>query len=97
MSTTETISGALIENRSTYITMSGLPWSNNSYNQKTNTNTTETIIASCFFNSNSQTTQYFYGNNTATFTKNQDICNISISIKRILDNTLPILVHLLER
>ena len=71
-----------------YITIAGLPWINNSYNQKTNTNTTETIIATCAFNNNQQTTNRYY-DNTATFIKNQDICNITIKLLRIFDNISP--------
>ena len=84
-----TLSGVVIDNRSTYITLSGLPWINNTYSQSKNSNTNETIIASCYWNANAITTQYFYGNNTATFGKNQDICNISITLRKITDNALP--------
>ena len=76
-------------NRCTYITISGLPWTNNTYNQKSNTNINETVIATCVFVSGVQTTNYYYGNNTATFGKNQDVCSITITLKKILDDALP--------
>ena len=81
--------GSSTDDRCTYITVSGLPWTNNTYNQKTGSNTNATVIASCFFNQNTQTTQYFYGNNTSTFSKNQDVCNITISLLRISDSAIP--------
>ena len=80
-----TISGS-VDERCTYLTISGLPWVNNSYSVTSNCNTNATVIASVFINSGAQTTQYFYGNNTSTFGKNQDICNITLSFLRISDN-----------
>ena len=77
------------DDRCNYISIAGLPWVNNTYSQKTNSNTTSTIIASCYFNPGTQTTQYFYSNNTATFNKNQDVCNFSLSILRIADGLKP--------
>ena len=79
-----TISGSL-DDRCVYISISGLPFVNNTYSQKTNSNTSSAIIASCFFNANTQTTQYFYSNNTSTFNKNQDMCNFSLNLLRIDD------------
>ena len=40
-----------VDDRCVYISITGLPWVNNTYIQKTNSNTTSTIIASCYFNS----------------------------------------------
>ena len=77
------------DDRCTYLTIAGLPWINNSYNVSSNCNTNATVIASVFIASNAQTTQYFYGNNTSTFIKNQDVCNITISFLKISDNTKP--------
>jgi len=81
--------GTAAEDRCCYITISGLPWVNNSYSQKNNANTGATVIASCVFSSLGQTTQYYYGNNTTTFIKNQDIANITITLRKILDDSLP--------
>ena len=85
--------GADADHRCCYITIDGLPWVNNSYNQKTNTNTSSIVIASCVFVSQGQTTQYYYGNNTTTFIKNQDIANITITIRKIIDDALPTTVN----
>jgi hypothetical protein len=81
--------GTAADDRACYITIAGLPWVNNTYNQKTSSNTNTTVIASCVFTSQGQTTQYYYGNNTTTFIKNQDVCNITISIRKILDDASP--------
>jgi hypothetical protein len=81
--------GTSADDRACYITIAGLPWINNTYNQKSNSNSNATVIASCVFISGGQTTQYYYGNNTTTFIKNQDICNITISIRKILDDASP--------
>ena len=81
--------GGSLDDRCVYISISGLPFVNNTYSQKNNSNTTSTIIASCYFNSSTQTTQYFYSNNSATFNKNQDMCNFSLSLLRIDDGLKP--------
>ena len=81
--------GTAADDRCCYVTIDGLPWVNNTYNQKTNTNTTSTVIESCVFASQGQTTQYFYGNNTTTFIKNKDIASITITLLKILDNSKP--------
>jgi hypothetical protein len=85
------------DERSTYITITGLPWVNNTYSISSSgvttpnvySNTNATVIASLFINGNAQTTQYFYGNNTSTFGKNQDIVNITISFLKVSDSTKP--------
>ena len=81
--------GTSAEDRCCYITIAGLPFINNTYNQKTNTNTNSTVIATCVFSATGQTTQYYYSNNTTTFIKNQDIANITITLRKILDDALP--------
>ena len=78
-----------VDERCNYITIAGLPWTNNTYNQSTNSNTNTTVIASIYIAPNAQTTQYFYGNNTSTFGKSQDTCSITISFLKISDNTKP--------
>ena len=79
--------GGTEDERANYITIGGLPWVNNTYNVNSNSNTNSTVIASMFIGSATQNTQYFYGNNTTTFTKNQDVCNITISFLKVLDGT----------
>ena len=75
--------------RCTYITIAGLPWVNNTYSVSSNSNSNSTVIASMFIGSATQNTQYFYGNNTTTFTKNQDVCNITISFLKVIDGAKP--------
>ena len=55
--------------RCTYESIAGLTWINNTYNQKTKTNTNSTVITSCCCNTQSQTTQYYYSHHTTTFEK----------------------------
>jgi hypothetical protein len=68
-----------------HVRMSGLPWSNCSYNVKSGSNNQYanigvfTVIPSA-----TQTTQY--NNNVLTFGKNQDICNITIDFIRVHDD-----------
>lgn len=73
------------------IRLSGLPWINNSYNITTtgNNNTGFTIISSFQFLSSQVSTQYFYGSNMSSFSKNQDICNITIDYIKVYDLSVP--------
>ena len=90
--------GGSLQERCNFITVSGLPWTNNTYYQSNGFNSNAAVIGSICVPASvtgppaveSQITQYFYSNNTATFGKNQDICNITISIKKILDDASPL-------
>jgi len=77
------------DERANYITITGLPWVNNTYNVNVNSNTNTTVIASMYIGSAVQNTQYFYGNNTTTFTKNQEVCNITITFLKVIDGAKP--------
>jgi len=77
------------DSRNITIKMSGLPWINQTYNTKSNSNGTSTSIATFNFTALSSTTQYYYSNNIATFGKNSDTCNITIDYFRILDDVIP--------
>ena len=76
------------DERANYITITGLPWVNNTYSVSSSGNTNATVIASMYIGSAVQNTQYFYGNNTTTFTKNQDVCNIT-SFLKVIDGAKP--------
>ncbi len=41
--------GTTADDRACYITIAGLPWVNNTYNQNSNSNTNATVIASCLY------------------------------------------------
>jgi len=78
------------DDRCLYVTIGGLPWINNTYSQRFNTNQNDTVIASFYYTPNAQTTQYYYGNNIATFKKGSGVHNISINFLKILDGTRPV-------
>ena len=89
--------GGSLQERCNFITVSGLPWTNNTYYQSNGFNSNAAVIGSICIPASvtgppaveSQITQYFYSNNTATFGKNQDICNITISFLKIVDGSKP--------
>ena len=76
-------------NLSLYVRMSGLAWSNCSYNVKTGSNSQYAIIAPFTFVA-SNTTLTLYSNNILTFGKNSDITSITIDLMRIVDDISPI-------
>lgn len=81
------------ENKNVMIKMSGIPFINQTYNQPTRNNGTSAIIAVLNIPSTAITTNQFYNNtaNVFTFNKDQDLCNINISLYRVVDNTKPAL------
>ena len=76
-------------NLALYIRMSGLAWSNCSYNVKTGSNSQYAIIAPFTFIA-SNTNFTLYSNNILTFGKNSDITSITIDFMRIVDDISPI-------
>ena len=74
---------------SLYVRMSGLPWSNCSYNVKSGSNNQYAIIGA-FTIIVSAITSTQYNNNVLTFGKNQDTCNITIDFIRIHDEVKPV-------
>jgi hypothetical protein len=81
------------DDRLVYVKISGLPFINQSYNQPTGNNgifTTATIL-SIPINATANTQQFNNVANVMTFNKDQDLCNINISLFRILDDTRPVL------
>ena len=73
------------------IRINGLPFVNNTYNISSSGNsiTSNAIIATFNFTNNSSSTHYFYGSNIATFSKNSDICSITIDYIRVEDLLTP--------
>jgi hypothetical protein len=83
-------SGAISTDRnnlSLYVRMSGLAWSNCSYNVKTGLNSQYAVIAPFIFIPNNITLE-LYSNNVLTFGKNSDITSITIDFMRINDDTI---------
>jgi len=77
------------DSKNVSIKLSGLAWLNQSYNVKSLTNNNNsTTIGTFNFVGNSATSQFYNSNNIATFSKAQDICNITIEYQRILDEVV---------
>ena len=79
------------EDKIVYVKMSGLPFINQTYNQPTGNNVTSAILGvyQIPLTAVSSTQQYNNVSNVATFSKDQDRCNINISLLRLLDDTKP--------
>ena len=92
-SSTASASGTqgVAEDKIVYVKMSGLPFINQTYNQPTGSNVTSAILGvyQIPLTAVSSTQQYNNVSNVATFSKDQDRCNINISLLRLLDDTKP--------
>ena len=79
--------GTNAEDRIVTLNISGLPFTNNTYNSSTLTNSTSSVLNIVKFltNSTTSTTSYNYGN-ILTFTKNQELVNLNIFYQRINKN-----------
>ena len=82
-------------NSQVLIRLTGLPWVNCNYNITSsgmNVNNIYNIIGTFKFSSSTPQeplTQYFYGSNIATFSKNSDIISITIDYLRLVDLSSP--------
>jgi hypothetical protein len=76
-----------------YVKITGLPFINQSYDQKSGNNGIFTTLTSYTIPITAVTNIQLYNNssNVATFNKDQDLCNITISFFRVLDDTKPAL------
>ena len=78
------------DDRLVYVKISGLPFINQSYSQPTGNNITSILtIYSIPTGATTGTQQYNNVSNVMTFGKSQDLCNLNISLLRILDDTRP--------
>ena len=79
------------DDRLVYVKISGLPFINQSYSQPTGNNITSSILTIYSIPATAVTGNQLYNNvsNVMTFGKSQDLCNISISFTRVLDDTRP--------
>jgi len=77
--------------RNVIMSLSGLPWINQTYSVNKLSNTSNTVLCTfLFFTTGNVSTQYFYSSNFATFGKNQEFVNLTLSYTRILDNSQPV-------
>lgn len=81
--------GTTADDRFVYIKISGLPFINQAYQQATGNNGNICNITTFQLPSTTATSNQFYNNpsNVITFRKDQDLCNISISLNRVVDDT----------
>jgi hypothetical protein len=75
------------DNQILQLRMTGLPFKNNSYDQNTGHNTQSCIINTITFGNSAQNTNYY--DNMTTFTKHQNLCNITLEYLRIDDGSSP--------
>jgi len=72
--------------RAVNIEISGLPFTNQTYNQVTRSNSIWAPLAPFPFANNASVQQNFYGSNIMTFAKNQELVNISIQYTKLSDD-----------
>ena len=79
------------DQRNVILSLSGLPWINQTYNVNKLSNTSSTVLGTFTFPTTASIAfQYFYSSNFATFGKNQELVNLTLSYTRILDNAQPV-------
>jgi hypothetical protein len=84
--------GTTANDKNVMVYLSGLPFISQTYSTRTNTLTNNTVIGSFAFPADTTTTtsnQYFYSSNIATFNKSCDIVNLTIELRRGLDDSSP--------
>ena len=84
-----------IDQRNVILNISGLPFINQTYNTSYLSNTSSTVLGTFLFltgdnDSNLVQNKYFYSSNFATFGKNQELVNLTLSYSRIVDNLQPV-------
>lgn len=77
------------DQRNVIVSLSGLPWINQTYNASQLSNTASTALCTLMFLTSNTQTQ-FNSSNVVTFGKNQELVNLTLSYSRILDNVQPV-------
>ena len=83
-----------LDDKLVFIEMNGLPFINQTYNQATGNNGTTAIVAVYQIPSTAIANTQPYNNtstNVMTFNKDQDLCNINISLLRVINEAKPAL------
>jgi len=86
--TNSTLEGVPTESRGIYMRISGLPFLNNTYNVVSKRNTNTAIIGTCSLTANSFTNINYNDSAQLTFNKSQELCNITITFNKVVDDTL---------
>ena len=84
-----TLAGASLDDRQLLVKISGLPFLNQTYDVAKGHNTSSTYMGSIYLTSAQSSYQTFNGFNVATFGKNQELVNITITYERVVDSALP--------
>lgn len=82
--------GSSADDRFVYIKMAGLPFINQTYQQSTGNNGQYVFITTYQIPSTTVISNQFYNNpaNVITFNKDQDLCNISFVLNRVVDEKI---------
>ena len=81
-----------VEDKNSYVKISGLPFINQTYNQPTGNNITSATLTLFQIPTTAVPATQYYNNSTVnvlTFGKNQELCNINIFLTRVSDDTRP--------
>ena len=81
--------GATLDDKALMVKISGLPFLNQTYDVAKGHNTSSTYVGSIYLTSAQSSYQTFNGFNVATFGKNQELVNITITYERVIDGDLP--------
>jgi hypothetical protein len=85
--------GASLDDRQLLVKVSGLPFLNQTYDVAKGHNTSSTYVGSVYLTTTASSWQIFNGFNVATFGKNQELVNITITYERVIDGDLPTTVN----
>ena len=83
------VMGASLDDRQLLVKISGLPFLNQTYDVAKGHNTSSAYVGSVYLTTTASSWQIFNGFNVATFGKNQELVNITITYERVIDSALP--------
>ena len=87
------VMGASLDDRQLLVKISGLPFLNQTYDVAKGHNTSSAYVGSVYLTTTASSWQIFNGFNVATFGKNQELVNITITYERVIDSALPTTVN----
>ena len=86
---TDSVLGSSLYDLENYLTIGGLPFINQNYNTSTGNITNSTFLTPYIFIRTQSNIYTYYNSKSMTFNKNQQSCNINITILRVVDNVKP--------
>ena len=81
--------GSSLDDLNDYLTISGLPFINQTYNTSSGNSVNEAYLTPYNFTRSQANNFCYYNSKGLTFNKNQQSCNINITILKVIDNTKP--------